>query len=67
MAENRLCSAISSFFCCDEDMPGVAYEGRTMEINYFEIGKSIRDHRIRQVFTQEQLSEYADISPGKVE
>jgi transcriptional regulator with XRE-family HTH domain len=52
------------FFCCEEDMPGVAYEGRTMEINYFEIGKSIRDHRIRQGFTQEQLSEYADISPG---
>jgi len=35
-----------------------------MEINYSEIGKSIREHRIKQGFTQEQLSEYADFSPG---
>ena len=35
-----------------------------MKINYDAIGKAIRDFRIRQEMTQEELSEYSGISPG---
>ncbi len=35
-----------------------------MVIDFCEIGKTIRNYRIKEEMTQDQLSEYADISPG---
>lgn len=35
-----------------------------MKIDFNIIGNAIREHRIRHGFTQEQLSEYAEITPG---
>ncbi len=35
-----------------------------MGINYSEIGKAIKSFRIKEEITQDQLSEYAGISPG---
>lgn len=36
------------------------------ELNYIEIGKRIREQRLKSKFTQEKLSELIDVSPSYI-